>query len=154
MERFKLGGNANLAKLSRVGYTTIHGVKVLVIPVIENDIYIKTEEINGKKTLKVASLNIQVYENGPGSQENQNTEQQFGDKKYFVGKYGDTHYIKLGLSKDFIESHDDSVVDNKNSVILGNLKPFPLPSANEAYNDDPQSSDPFIETSDSDVLPF
>lgn len=91
----------NLMKLSRTGVASIHGVKCVVIPVEENDIYIGLDEQNKAKS---AHLHITAWENKNG-----------------VSQYGDTHYIKNSYSKEFREAHPEIT---KDSPIIGNGKPI------------------------------
>ncbi len=91
----------NLMKLSRVGVASIHGVKCVVIPVEENDIYVGVDEQNKAKS---AHLHLSAWENKNG-----------------VSQYGDTHYIKKSFSKEFREAHPDEA---KDTPIIGNAKPI------------------------------
>lgn len=91
----------NLMKLSRVGVASIHGVKCVVIPAEENDIYIGVDEQNKAKS---AHLHLSAWENKNG-----------------VSQYGDTHYVKNSYSKEFREAHPDVT---KDSPIIGNAKPI------------------------------
>ena len=128
-----LVGSANLANLSRVGTLTIHNVKCVVIPIEENDIYIKTKEDG--RTLSHACINVLVRENKDG-----------------VDSYGNTHYMKLGLSKETRERGAKEMVDRINATYLGNLKAMDIPSGNQAQTiQPPVVSDEQIQD---EALPF
>lgn len=118
----KLVGNINVAKMQNVGIMTIQGQscakKCLVIPIEENDIFVKVEN----KTTRDG--------------------QNYVDRKYCIGveiyegreadQYGNTHYVKLSTSKEYINSHSQEEVDARNHTYLGNLKPIAIPSSNQA----------------------
>lgn len=118
----KLVGSLNLAKLSNVGIMTIQGAscakKCLVIPIEENDIFIKVD----KKTTRDGH--------------------RYTDRKYCVGveiytsrevdQYGNTHYAKASVSKEYIDSHTQEEVAERNKIYLGNFKPVQIPSSNQA----------------------
>ena len=138
----KLVGSLNLAKLSNVGIMTIQGQscakKCLVIPIEENDIFIKVEE----KTSRDG--------------------QKYTDKKYCIGieiyssretdPYGNTHYAKVSVSKDYINSHTLEDVAARNKIYLGNLKPMQIPNSNQASTVDAPPAVPAY--SSDDDLPF
>lgn len=92
----------NLLKLSRAGVASIHGVKCVVIPCEENDIYVSQDEQTSKA--KSAHLHITAWENKNG-----------------ISQYGDTHYIKPSYSKEFRTANAEA---NKNAPIIGNGKPI------------------------------
>lgn len=92
--------NVNLMKLSRVGVASIKGLKCVVIPIVENDIFISMNE-GGKA--KSAYLNITAWANKNG-----------------VSQYGDTHLVKQSFSEEFKKSHAEYC---QNANILGNGKP-------------------------------
>ena len=73
--------NLNLMKLSRVGVASIKGLKCVVIPIVENDIFISMNE-EGKA--KSAYLGITAWANKNG-----------------VSQYGDTHLVKQSFSEEF-----------------------------------------------------
>lgn len=141
-DNVKLVGNANMAKLVNAGIMTIQGAtcakKCLVVPLEENDFFIKVEE----KTARDGSRYV--------------------DKKYCLGvevyqlrepdQYGNTHYIKLSTSKQFINSHTAEEVEARNHIYLGNLKPVTIPSSNQASTVDapPATAVP----QEDDDLPF
>lgn len=119
----------NLLKLSRAGVASIHGVKCVVIPCVENDIFVSQDEQTGKA--KSAHLHLTAWENKNG-----------------VSQYGDTHYIKLSYSKDFRTANPET---SKNAPILGNGKP--VQGQGSAVNDvDAPSIDNSIDNNDD--LPF
>lgn len=101
----------NLLKLSRVGVASIHGVRCVVIPCEENDIYVSQDNQTGKA--KSAHLHITAWENKNG-----------------MSQYGDTHYIKPSYSKEFRAAHSKV---NQNTPIIGNGKP--IQSQGSAIND-------------------
>lgn len=90
----------NLLKLSRAGVTTIHGLRCVVIPTDENDIYISQDAQTGKP--KAAYLRVTAWANKNG-----------------VDQYGHSHYVKQSFSKDCRNSHPEA---NRNAPILGNGK--------------------------------
>lgn len=92
----------NLLKLSRAGVASIHGVKCVVIPCEENDIYVSLDNQTGKA--KSAHLHITAWENKNG-----------------MSQYGDTHYIKPSYSKEFRATNAEA---SKNAPIIGNGKPI------------------------------
>lgn len=91
----------NLMKLSRVGVAAIRGVKCVVIPVEENDIFVSQDQQTGKT--KGAYLHLTAWANRNGA-----------------SQYGDTHYIKQSFSKEYRSAHAEI---SKNAPILGNGKP-------------------------------
>lgn len=119
----------NLLKLSRAGVASIHGVKCVVIPCEENDIYISQDNQTGKA--KSAHLHITAWENKNG-----------------ISQYGDTHYIKPSYSKEFREANAEA---SKNAPIIGNGKP--IQSQGSAINN---VAAPTIDNSidNNDDLPF
>ena len=101
----------NLMKLSRTGVATIKGLRCLVIPVEENDIYISSDE-SGKA--KSAYLSMTAWTNRDGK-----------------SQYGDTHHISQSFSKEFKESHEEYC---KNTPILGNAQPIGSQNASATVN--------------------
>lgn len=91
----------NLLKLSRAGVASIHGLKCVVVPIEENDIFVSTDQQTGKA--KGAYLSLTAWANKNG-----------------VSQYGDTHYVKQSFSKDFRNANPDA---SKNAPIIGNGKP-------------------------------
>lgn len=92
--------NVNLMKLSRVGVASIKGLKCVVIPIVENDIFISLND-NGKA--KSAYLNITAWANLNG-----------------VNQFGNSHMVKQSFSEDFKKTHAEYC---QNANILGNGKP-------------------------------
>ena len=119
----------NLLKLSRAGVASIHGVKCVVIPCEENDIYVSQDDQTGKA--KSAHLHITAWENKNG-----------------MSQYGDTHYIKPSYSKEFRTAYPEA---SQNSPIIGNGKP--IQSQGSAINN---VAAPTIDNSidNNDDLPF
>lgn len=123
MSDFKLVGSINLAKLKNVGVMSIQGhdtvKKCVVIPIEENDIYIKVEEKtsqNGEQYIsKMYNLGVEVYERREGADQ-----------------YGYTNYVKASTSKEWINSHTQQELEERNKLYLGNLKPMAIPSSNQA----------------------
>lgn len=119
----------NLLKLSRAGVASIHGVKCVVIPCEENDIYVSQDDQTGKA--KSAHLHVTAWDNKDG-----------------MAQYGDTHYIKPSYSKEFRTAHLEA---SQNSPIIGNGKP--VQSQGSAINN---VAAPTIDNSidNNDDLPF
>lgn len=92
--------NLNLMKLSRVGVASIKGLRCVVIPIVENDIFISMNE-EGKT--KSAYLGITAWANKNG-----------------VSQYGDTHMVKQSFSEEFKKNNAEYC---QNANILGNGKP-------------------------------
>lgn len=136
----KLLGSINLAKLSNVGIMNVKGKtgtkKCVVIPIEDNDIYIKVEEKvsqQGEKyTSKKYNLGIQIFE------------------KREPDKYGNTHYAKASASKQWIEKHTQEEVDERNNMYLGDFKPVEISDGNQAQSIPAQTA----EASSDDDLPF
>lgn len=102
MENLNL--NINLLKLSQVGVATIHGVKCIVIPCEENDIFVSQDQQMGKA--KGAYLHLTAWANKNGA-----------------SQYGDTHMLKQSFSKEFRDAHPNV---NQQSPIIGNGKPIQI----------------------------
>lgn len=142
MSDYKLIGPLNLAQLTNVGIQTIKGKtcnkKCLVIPIEDNDIFIKVENKTSKNGVQYVdrkyNLSIEVYERQKPSE------------------YGHTHYIKLGLSKEYVNSHTEEEVKAKNAIYVGDLKPVAIPNNNQAASVEAPMADT-VEGSDDD-LPF
>ena len=121
-DNVKLVGNINTGKMSNVGVMTIQGQtcakRCLVIPLEENDIFAKVEEKTARDGTKYIDkkycIGIEVYEMREADQ------------------YGNTHYVKLSTSKNFINTHTAEEVDARTHTYLGNLKPVAIPSSNQA----------------------
>lgn len=141
-ENIKLVGSVNLANLSNVGIMTINGQtcskKCLVIPLEENDVYVKVEE----KTARDG--------------------RRYTDKKFCIGievyalreqdQYGNTHYVKASTSKNYINTHSQEELEARNKIYLGNLKPMAIPSSNQASTIDAPVAD--AAPGENDDLPF
>lgn len=138
----KLVGSLNLAKLTNVGIMTIKGStcnkKCVVIPVDDNDIYVKVEEKTDKQGNKYVgrkySLGIEIYESRETDQ------------------YGNTHYMKPSTSKEYIRNHSQADLDLRNKMYLGNLHPVAIPSNNQAGTVDAPPAE--IVPTENDDLPF
>lgn len=118
----KLVGSMNLAKLLEAGIMTIQGTtcakRCFVSPLEENDSYVKVEEKTARDGTKYVDrkycIGVEIYELREPDQ------------------YGNTHYMKLSTSKQFINSHTQEEVDARNHIYLGNLKLVVIPSGNQA----------------------
>lgn len=141
MSNVKIVGSINLAKLSNVGIMNVKGKtgkekKCVVIPIEDNDIYINIKEntaMDGTKyTSRIFALGCEIYE------------------KREADQYGNTHYAKCSVSKNYIDSHSQEDVDARNKIYLGDFKPVEIPSSNQAASV-PASG---VEASASDDLPF
>lgn len=138
----KLVGSLNLAKLTNVGIMTIKGQscnkKCVVIPIEDNDIYVKVEEKTDRQGNRYVdrkfSLGIEIYE----SREND--------------QYGNTHYMKPSTSKEYINTHSQADLDLRNKIYLGNLHPVAIPSSNQAATVEAPPAE--VVTSSDDDLPF
>lgn len=138
----KFVGSLNLAKLSNVGIMTIQGAscakKCLVIPIEENDIFIKVEENTSREG------------------------QRYVDKKYCLGvemyssretdQYGNTHYAKASVSKEYINTHSQEEVAERNKIYLGNFKPVQILNSNQVSTVDAPPAVPAYGSDDD--LPF
>jgi len=140
MSNVKIVGSINLARLSNVGIMNVKGKtgtkKCVVIPIEDNDIYINVKEktaMDGSKyESKIYALGCEVYE------------------KREADQYGNTHYAKCSVSKNYIESHTQEQVDARNKIYLGDFKPVEIPSSNQASS----IVAPTAEASEQDDLPF
>lgn len=113
--------NLNLMKLSRVGVASIKGLKCVVIPIVENDIFISLNEAGKAKS---AYLNITAWANKNG-----------------VNQYGNSHMVKQSFSEEFKKSRAEYC---QNSNILGDGKPVkPVSKVNEVQAEavTPEESD-------------
>ena len=141
-DNVKLVGNINVGKMSNVGVMTIQGQtcakKCLVIPIEENDVFVKVEQKTTRDgrtyTDKRFCIGIEVYEAREQDQ------------------YGNTHYVKLSTSKEFINSHTQEKLDARNHTYLGNLKPVAIPSSNQASTIDAPVAQ--VAPQEDDDLPF
>lgn len=122
-----LTGSIDLLKLERAGIATIKGLKCLVIPIQENDIYISADE-NLKP--KSAYLGLSIFARKEASQ------------------YGKTHYVKQSFSKEYREAYPQHVQDKP---FLGDMKPFVFENKNAVETVDA----PTVSTdSEQDDLPW
>lgn len=123
-----LTGSIDLLKLNRSGIATIKGIKCLVIPIQENDIFVSADE-NLKP--KAAYLGLSVYARREPSQ------------------YGKTHYVKQSFSKEYREAYPQQVQEKP---YLGDMKTFEFENKNAAETvSAPQVS---VEDDESSNLPF
>lgn len=140
MSNVKIVGSINLARLSNVGIMNVKGKngskKCVVIPIEDNDIFVKVAkktDMNGNKyTSKVFALGCEIYE------------------KRETDQYGNTHYAKCSVSKNYIDSHSQEEVDARNKIYLGDFKPVEIPSSNQAST----IHAPEVNSSEEDDLPF
>lgn len=98
-----LSGSIDLLKLYNSGMATIRGVRCLVIPIENNDLYITKDDTTGKA--KACYLGLVVRE------------------RKEVDQWGKTHYCKQQLSKEFREGGNPEIVEEKKKTYLGNFKP-------------------------------
>ncbi|MBR6031407.1 MAG: hypothetical protein IKP36_05520 [Bacteroidaceae bacterium] len=142
MSDSKLVGSINLAKLDSVGVMNIKSQKTgvvkkcVVIPIEENDIYIKVEEKTTQGGEKYIS---RLYNLGVEILEKRETDQ-----------WGNTCYVKVATSKEWIDKHTQQELEARNKMYLGNLKPVAIPSSNQAST----MEAPFTESEEGDELPF
>lgn len=123
-------GNINLSKLQKVGIATIKGKKCVVIPIDENDIYIRENEKKDEGARKYSCINIGIsmFESRQ-------------DNSQFTNDW--THFIGQSFSKEYREKHPDV------RISIGNMKPMESKSSNQADS----VSAPAVEPDDDD-LPF
>lgn len=122
-----LTGSIDLLKLDKTGIATIRGVKCVVIPIQENDIYISADE-NLKP--KAAYLGLSVF------------------ARKEVSQYGKTHFVKQSFSKEYREAYPQQVQEKP---FLGDMKTFVIESKNAAETVDAPSVN--VEDKE-DQLPF
>lgn len=120
-----LTGSINLLKLDMAGVATIRGKKCVVIPMQENDLYLK---IGDDLKAKGVYLGINVWERKEASQ------------------FGQTHTIKQNFSKDFREHCSKEVMDAK--PFIGDMKPI------ERVNNADIVNAPVSAVDEKDDLPF
>jgi len=140
----KLVGSINLARLDSVGIMSIKGnsgvvKKCVVIPIDENDIYIKVEEKTDTQTgevrlSKLYALGIEIME------------------KREPDQWGNVAYSKLATSKEWINNHTPAELEARNKVYLGNFKSVAIPSSNQAATIEAPLAEP--EPQQDDDLPF
>ena len=120
----------NLLKFDNAFIRDIQGraatKRCVCIPIEDNDIFISKDDATGRA--KAAYLHLTAWK----SQEE---------------RYGETHYVKQSLSKEYKKAHPE---ESKNKPILGNGKPTDMPN-NNAANTIQTGTVPFDE---SDDLPF
>ena len=142
MSNYKLIGSVNLAKLNNVGIMNVKGKsgatkKCIVIPVEDNDIFVKvsnkTRTDGQQYESKIYGLGVEVYE------------------KKDVDQFGNSHYLKRSVSKEYLNTHSQADVKAMNKTYLGDLKPVEIPSSNQAATIAPQAE---VAADDSDDLPF
>ena len=128
-----LQGSIDLLKLENTGLATIKGVRCVVIPLVGNDFYITKDELTGKA--KAIYMGINIFE----ARE--------------AGKYGDTHYAKRSLSKEFREGASAEELERRRKIYIGNFKPLVLDEGANAAGTvaAPTLSENEIDTED---LPF
>lgn len=140
MANYKLVGSINLARLQNVGIMNVKGQnstkKCIVIPIEENDIYIKVEDRTTQDgvayTSKLYALGVEVYE------------------KREVDQHGYSHHAKVSTSKDWINNHTPQELEERNKVYLGNFKVVEIPNSNQAA----AIQAPTTEAQPDDDLPF
>lgn len=138
----KLVGSINLARLENAGVMSIKSQKTgvvkkcVVIPIEENDIFIKVEEKttqSGERYIsRLYNLGVEILE------------------KREADQWGNTCHIKVSTSKEWIEKHSQQELEARNKIYLGNLKPVSIPSSNQAAT----MEAPFVESDESADLPF
>jgi hypothetical protein len=97
--------NIDLLKFENACVAKIHDVECVVIPIKRNDLYVSLD-YNFKP--KGVYFNVDVL------------------ARQEIGEYGDSHYIKQNLSKEFRESTDfqGDYKNKRQSVFFGNGKPL------------------------------
>lgn len=108
-----LSGSIDLLKMHRSGMATIRGVRCLVIPIEDNDLYITKDENTGKA--KACYLGLVIRERRDGQDQ-----------------WGKTHYCKQQLSKEYKEGGNPEIVEVKKKTYLGNFKPMVFDDSNQA----------------------
>jgi hypothetical protein len=127
-----LDGSINLMELKHTGVVTIKGLKCVIIPCEENDIFVSKDATTGKA--KAAYLGLSIRE------------------KKEPDQWGKTHYIKQSFTKEFKEALSSEEAEVLKNTYLGNLKTF-------EFSDEPQNqvnnvvADP-VAPEDPDDLPF
>lgn len=139
----KLVGSINLARLKNVGIMDVKGKsgtvkKCVVVPIEDNDIFVKIEEKTNTQTgevyiSKLYNLGIEIYERREPDQ------------------WGNICYAKLQASKEWIGKHTPDELKERNDIYLGNFKSVEIPSSNQAAT----MESPMIESNgQEDDLPF
>lgn len=107
----KLQGSIDLMKLDGATVTTIRGRNYVAIPIDTNDIYMKNSS---------AYLSLNIYE------------------RRQVGRYGETHTVKQGFSRGFIERMGQEAIKDK--PFLGGFKPMANYNSERATPEPQQAS--------------
>lgn len=139
----KLVGSLNLARLEGAGIMSVKGKsgavkKCVVIPIDENDIFIKVEEKTTQQgevyLSKLYALGIEIME------------------KREPDQWGNVCHAKLATSKEWINNHTPAELETRNKVFLGNFKSVAIPNSNQAATIDAPLADQ--EPQNDDDLPF
>ncbi len=142
MSNYKLIGSVNLAKLNNVGIMSVKGKsgavkKCVVIPIEDNDIFVKvstkTRTDGQQYESRIFGLGVECYE------------------KKEIDQYGNSHYLKRSVSKEYLNSHSQEEVEAMNKTYLGDMKPVEIPSSNQASTIAPQAE---VVADNEDDLPF
>lgn len=138
----KLIGSINMARLKNVGIMDVKGKtgqvkKCLVIPIEDNDVFIKVEEKTNQQTgevyiSKLYNLGIEIYNRREPDQ------------------WGNVCYAKLQTSKEWIDKHSPEELKERNDVYLGKFKAVEIPTSNQAAT----MESPMMEANPNDDLPF
>lgn len=104
-------GSIDLLKMKNSGMATIKGVRCLVIPIDGNDLFVTKDEDTGKA--KSCYLGLQIRE------------------RREPNDWGNTHYCKQELSKEFREGAPKEMLEEKKSTYLGNFKPMVWDDSNQ-----------------------
>lgn len=141
MKDCKLVGFINFARLENVGIMDIKGKsatkKCVVIPVDDNDIFIKIDEKVNEQTgeiyiQRLFNLGIEILE------------------KREPDQWGNVCYAKLSTSKEWINAHTPQQLEVRNRIYLGNFKSVTIQSSNQATTMD----SPTVEVGEKDEVPF
>lgn len=138
----KLIGSINMARLKNVGIMDVKGKtgqvkKCLVIPIEDNDVFIKVEEKTNQQTgevyiSKLYNLGIEIYNRREPDQ------------------WGNVCYAKLQTSKEWIDKHSPEELKERNDVYLGKFKAVEIPTSNQAAT----MESPMMEANPNDDMPF
>lgn len=138
----KLVGSLNLAKLTNVGIMTIKGQscnkKCVVIPIEDNDIYVKVEEKRTGRATGMLTASSASVSRFMSLERKTNTETR-------------TTWCS-STSKEYINTHSQADLDLRNKIYLGNLHPVAIPSSNQAATVEAPPAE--VVTSSDDDLPF
>lgn len=124
-----LTGSIDLLKLEKAGIATIRNKKCIVIPIEENDLYVSMDE---SLKAKAVYLGININERKEPS------------------RYGETHYCKQSLSKEYQETYK-SELEAKGKIYIGGLKPSKFQGSSNAVA---SVEAPNAQIEDEDQLPF